>query len=115
MDAVSTAEAAEVVLSQAQAMIDVRHYAEASALLARLLASEPSGPACCLLAMARLGEGDHAGAIASANQAIAINPVDAWPHRLASSALWQSVPFFAPVIAIFLSRRVAMIFWREER
>jgi tetratricopeptide (TPR) repeat protein len=59
-------------LARASAMLDVRRFDEASALLARIVAAEPeSSRAWCLMARAHLGA----------------DPSDEWPHRLASNAL----------------------------
>jgi tetratricopeptide (TPR) repeat protein len=111
---VSTAETAGVALSQAQAMIDVRHYAEASKLLAQLLAAEPSGPGWSLMAAARLGEGDHTGALDAANQAIALSPADGWPHRLASSALWNLRHYPESLRAALEARRLEPGSWQSH-
>jgi len=51
-------------LARASAMLDVRRYAEASALLARIVSAEPdSGRAWCLMARAHLGADRYRDAI----------------------------------------------------
>ena len=75
-------------LARASAMLDVKRFDEASALLSRVVAAEPeSGRAWCLMARAHLGADRHAEAIEVANRAVALDPSDEWPHRLASNAL----------------------------
>lgn len=95
-------------------MIDVRHYAEASGLLARLLAAEPSGRGWCLMATARLGEGDNAGALDAANRAIMLSPADGWPHRLASSALWSIGYYPESLRAALEARRLEPGLWQSH-
>jgi tetratricopeptide (TPR) repeat protein len=95
-------------------MIDVRHYAEASALLAQLLATEPSAHGWCLLARARLGEGDYAGVLDAANRAITLSPADGWPHRLASSALWNLRRYPESLRAALEARRLEPDRWQSH-
>src|SRR5689334_16655333 len=110
----STAEMAGADLSRARAMIDVRHYAEASALLARLLAVEPSCEGWCLMATARLGAGDHTGAIEAADKAIPIDPENGWPHRLASSAFFHLSDFPESLKAALRARRLESGQWQSQ-
>ena len=75
-------------LARASAMLDVRRFDEASALLARLVSAEPeSSRAWCLMARAHLGGERYTEAISAANRAVSLDPSDEWPHRLASNAL----------------------------
>ena len=75
-------------LARASAMLDVRRFDEASALLARVVSAEPeSGRAWCLMARAHLGAERYTEAISAANRAVSLDPADEWPHRLASNAL----------------------------
>lgn len=110
----SMAEAAGAGLARAQAMIEVRHYAEASRVLAQVLAAEPTGPGWCLMASARLGDGDYAGAVEAANQAITLSPEDGWPHRLASSALWNLRNYPASLQAALEARRLEPHQWQSH-
>src|ERR1700721_1220656 len=69
-------------------MLDVRRFDGASALLSRLVVAEPdSARAWCLMSCAHLGSDRYAEAIEVANRAVALDPSDEWPHRLASNAL----------------------------
>ena len=69
-------------------MLDVRRFDEASELLARVVSAEPeSSRAWCLMARAHLGADRYADAVTAANRAVALDPADEWPHRLASNAL----------------------------
>ena len=75
-------------LARASAMLDVRRFDEAAALLTRLVAAEPdSSRAWCLMARAHLGLERYTEAISAANRAVSLDPADEWPHRLASNAL----------------------------
>jgi len=75
-------------LARASAMLDVRRFDEASALLARVVSAEPeSSRAWCLMARAHLGAERYTEAITAANRAVALDPAEEWPHRLASNAL----------------------------
>src|SRR5260370_42347260 len=68
-------------------MLDVRRFDEAAELLARVVAGEPeSSRAWCLMARARLGADRYAEAVTAANRAVALDPADEWPPRLASNA-----------------------------
>ena len=75
-------------LARASAMLDVRRFREASELLARVVSAEPeSSRAWCLMARAHLGADRYADAVTAARRAVALDPADEWPHRLASNAL----------------------------
>ena len=75
-------------LARASAMLDVRRFDEASELLARVVAAEPeSSRAWCLMARGHLGADRQAVAGSAAYRAVALDPSDEWPHRLASNAL----------------------------
>ena len=57
-------------LARASAMLDVRRFDEASALLARVVSAEPeSSRAWCLMARAHLGAERYTEAISAANRA----------------------------------------------
>jgi Flp pilus assembly protein TadD len=74
-------------LGRAQAMIDLKRYDQAVSLLASLVASDPEDSrGWCLLARAHAGKGEYQEAAAAANRAVALAPLDDWPHRLASNA-----------------------------
>src|SRR5260370_1162171 len=69
-------------------MLDVRRFDEASELLTRVVSAEPeSSRAWCLMARAHLGADRYAEAVTAANRAVALDPADDGPHRLASNAL----------------------------
>lgn len=75
-------------LARAATMLDLGRYDEATSLLARLVAAEPaSSRGWCLFARAHLGADRYVEAVEAANRAAAIEPVEEWPHRLASNAL----------------------------
>jgi tetratricopeptide (TPR) repeat protein len=75
-------------LVRASAMLDIGRCDEATALLARVVATDPENSrAWCLLARAHLGTKRYVDAIGAANRAVALDPADEWPHRLASNAL----------------------------
>jgi predicted Zn-dependent protease len=75
-------------LARASTMLDVGRCDEATALVSRVVAAEPdSSRAWCLLARAHLGTKRYVDAIGAANRAVALDPADEWPHRLASNAL----------------------------
>src|ERR1700753_4420210 len=75
-------------VARADAMRDMKRYAQACGVLARLVATEPENARYwCLLARAHLGAGRHQQAVDAANRAVTLDPADEWPHRLASNAL----------------------------
>ncbi len=78
-------------LARASAMLDVRRFDEAAELLSRVVAAEPeSSRAWCLMARARLGADRYTEAVTAANRAVALDPADEWPHRLASNVHFLS-------------------------
>jgi Flp pilus assembly protein TadD len=79
---------AEVVLQRATALCDLGRWDDAVALLATLLATDPHhGEGHCLMAQALCGKDDFGLALKSSLAAIAENPEEEWPHRLAGLAL----------------------------
>src|SRR5579859_6393832 len=96
-------------------MLDVRRYAEASALLSRVVAAEPdSARAWCLMARAHLGAERYAEAIEVANQAVALDPADEWPHRLASNALVHLGRHADALRAAHEACRLAPSYWQAH-
>jgi tetratricopeptide (TPR) repeat protein len=75
-------------LLRAEALIELRRFDEAVAVLTRAIGIDHNGPrGWCLLAQAQLGLGDHGAALQSTGQAAALAPDLEWTHRLASLAL----------------------------
>jgi len=108
-----TAPAAEI--SRAAAMLDLRRYHEAAALLAGIVAAAPGQPrAWCLLARAQLGAGRCADAVQAARRAGALSPDDDWPWRLASTALVSLGRGAEAVTAARQARQLAPGFWRSQ-
>jgi Flp pilus assembly protein TadD len=102
-------------LARASAMLDVRRFDEASALLARVVSAEPeSGRAWCLMARAHLGAERYTDAISAANRAVSLDPADEWPHRLASNALVHLGNFPDALRAAHEARRLAPGYWQTH-
>ena len=102
-------------LARAATMLDLGRYDEASTLLARLVSAEPgSGRAWCLFARAHLGADRFAEAVEAANRAAAIEPVEEWPHRLASNALMHLGNHGEALRAAAESRRLAPGYWQTH-
>ena len=102
-------------LARASAMLDVRRFDEATALLARVVAAEPeSSRAWCLMARAHLGTERYTDAIDAANRAVALDPADEWPHRLASNALVHLGNYPDALRAADQACRLAPGFWQTH-
>ena len=102
-------------LARASAMLDVRRFDEASALLARVVSAEPeSSRAWCLMARAHLGAERYTEAISAANRAVSLDPADEWPHRLASNALVHLGNFPDALRAADEARRLAPGYWQTH-
>jgi tetratricopeptide (TPR) repeat protein len=102
-------------LARASAMLDVKRYAEASALLARVVSAEPeNGRAWCLMARAHLGADRYGDAVDAANRAVALVPSDEWPHRLASNALGHLGHQADALRAAYEARRLAPGYWQTH-
>jgi predicted Zn-dependent protease len=102
-------------LARASAMLDVRRFAEASELLARIVAAEPeSSRAWCLMARAHLGAERYAEAVEAANRAVALDPADEWPHRLASNALVHLGHYPDALRAAHEACRLAPSYWQTH-
>src|SRR5579875_3820802 len=96
-------------------MLDVRRFDEASALLARVVTAEPeSARAWCLMARAHLGAGRYAEAVEAANRAVALDPADEWPHRLASNALVHQGYVTDALRAAHEASRLAPSYWQAH-
>jgi tetratricopeptide (TPR) repeat protein len=75
-------------LERATVLCELGRFSDARALLSRVVATAPdNGHAWCLMAQARLGEGDSASALEAAKRAVYYEPKLEWPYRLASAAL----------------------------
>src|ERR1700756_5615706 len=99
-------------LARAATMLDLGRYDEASTLLARLVSADPaSSRAWCLFARAHLGADRFAEAVEAANRAAAIDPLEEWPHRLASKALMHLGQHTAALRAAAGSRRLGPSYW----
>lgn len=73
---------------QASALVELRRYEQAAALLGPLIASNPAaGRPRCLLAQCHLGLDDPRRALEAAEGAVAAQPDLPWAHRLRSLAL----------------------------
>jgi predicted Zn-dependent protease len=97
-------------LARASAMLDVKRFNEASELLARVVSAEPeSSRAWCLMARAHLGADRYADATVAANRAVALDPGDEWPHRLASNALVHLGNFSGALRAAYEARSLAWL------
>ena len=102
-------------LARASAMLDVRRFDEASALLARVVSAEPeSSRAWCLMARAHLGAERYTDAISAANRAVSLDPSDEWPHRLASNALVHLGNFPDALRAADEACRLAPGYWQTH-
>jgi tetratricopeptide (TPR) repeat protein len=102
-------------LARASAMLEVRRYEQAAALLAELVAAQPDDDqAWGLLARAQLGAGRYSDAAAAAGRASVLAPSDDWPYRLISKAhLHQGRPA-AAVQAASEACRLAPQEWRSH-
>jgi len=75
-------------LARAEALVELRRYAEAESLLGHVLAARPDDHrAWCVLALVHDGLGQAARMLEAANRAVALAPEEEWGHRLASIAL----------------------------
>jgi len=102
-------------LARASAMLDVRRFDEASELLARVVSAEPeSSRAWCLMARAHLGAERYTEAVTAANQAMALDPADEWPHRLASNALVHLGHHADALRAAYEACRLAPGYWQTH-
>ena len=102
-------------LARASAMLDVRRFDEASALLARVVSTEPeSSRAWCLMARAHLGAERYHEAISAANRAVSLDPADEWPHRLASNALVHLGNYPDALRAAHEACRLAPGYWQTH-
>src|SRR6516162_2417160 len=102
-------------LARASAMLDVKRFDEASALLSHIVAAEPeSSRAWCLMARAHLGADRYAEAIEVANRAVALDPSDEWPHRLASNALVHLGNYSDALRAAHEACRLAPSYWQTH-
>src|ERR1700678_4738917 len=96
-------------------MLAVERFDEPSELLARVVsADQESSRAWCLMARAHLGADRYADATAAANRAVALDPGDEWPHRLASNALVHLGNFPGALRAAGEARRLAPSYWQKH-
>ena len=74
-------------LEKATVLIELRRFAEAADMVARVIAGDPeNGHAWCVLAQAYLGLDKPAEALKAAVTALSLDPEQEWAHRLASAA-----------------------------
>jgi tetratricopeptide (TPR) repeat protein len=75
-------------LARAEALVELRRYAEAESVLGHVLAAGPDDDrAWCVLALVHDGLGHAARMLEAANRAVALAPDHELGHRLASIAL----------------------------
>ena len=86
-DAASGTESAD--LARGRLLADLGRWPEAVEVIARAAVAEDTGQAWCELARAQLEAGQPEDALASAGRAVALDPTEEWPHRVASAALQQ--------------------------
>ncbi len=97
------------------ARLELRRYAEASAMIARALARTPEDSALwCRLAVVQLALKDLDNALASAKRAMQTNPTHEWPHRLASIIYRESGMFKEAVGAARTSVSLAPLAWQPH-
>jgi len=102
-------------LSRAGLMIELGRFADATRLLAAVLAAAPdSCRAWCLLSRAHLGGGQPAEALSAARRASALDPANDWPFRLISTALISLGRGADAVPAALEARRLAPHSWRSH-
>ncbi|MFB9313042.1 tetratricopeptide repeat protein [Nocardioides plantarum] len=78
-------------LAKARHLIELRRYDEALAALGPATADASTRPeASCLRAQALLGKGASGAAVKAAREAIALDPLHEWPHRLMAVAHAQA-------------------------
>lgn len=81
-------EHAAALVQRAAMLIDVNRAADAVALLHRAVGQAPDDQkAWCELGRAELSCNRPQNALVAANRALAVDPAEEWPHRLASIAL----------------------------
>jgi tetratricopeptide (TPR) repeat protein len=102
-------------VARAEDLCNLHRYAEAVNVLTSALADRPDDAhTWCVLARARLGAEDFAGALAAANRAVALEPDQEWPHRLASIALTRLAQPQQALSAALESVRLAPMFWQTH-
>ncbi len=96
-------------------MIDLGRFADATRVLAAVVASAPDhGRAWCLLSRAQLGGGNEAAAVVAARRASELDPADDWPYRLASTALMGLGRADDALAAAVRARNLAPHFWQSH-
>ena len=102
-------------LGRAGLMIELGRFADATRLLAAVLAAAPdSCRGWCLLSRAHLGNGQPAEALAAAHRASTLDPASDWPFRLISTALISLGRGAEAVPAAMEARRLAPHSWRSH-
>lgn len=102
-------------LSRAGLMIELGRFADATRLLAAVLAAAPdSCRGWCLLSRAHLGNGQPAEALTAARRASALDPANDWPFRLISTALISLGRGTDAVPAALEARRLSPHSWRSH-
>ena len=102
-------------LSRAGLMIELGRFADATRLLAAVLAAAPdSCRGWCLLSRAHLGNGQPDEALTAASRASALDPANDWPFRLISTALISLGRGTDAVPAAMEARHLAPHSWRSH-
>jgi len=102
-------------LSRAGLMIELGRFADATRLLAAVLAAAPdSCRGWCLLSRAHLGNGQPDEALTAAHRAGALDPANDWPFRLISTAMISLGRGADAVPAALEARRLAPHSWRSH-
>jgi cytochrome c-type biogenesis protein CcmH/NrfG len=102
-------------VARAETLCSLHRYGEAITVLTTAIAGEPGDAhTWCVLARAKLGAEDYQGALDAANRAVALQPDEEWPHRLASIALTRlNLPQQA-LAAALESVRLAPMLWQTH-
>ena len=80
-----------------------------------MVSAEPeSSRAWCLMARAHLGADRYTEAVTAANRAVALDPADEWPHRLASNALVHLGNYPDALRAAYEACRLAPSYWQTH-
>jgi cytochrome c-type biogenesis protein CcmH/NrfG len=100
---------------RAETLCGLHRYAEAVTVLSAAIASEPGDAhTWCVLARAKLGAEDFQGALEAAGRAVALEPDEEWPHRLASIAFTRLTQPQQALAAALESVRLAPMLWQTH-
>jgi cytochrome c-type biogenesis protein CcmH/NrfG len=102
-------------IARAENLCGLHRYDEAVAVLSTALAARPDDShTWCVLARAKLGTEDFQGALEAAGRAVALQPDEEWPHRLASIALSRLGQPRQALAAALESVRLAPMLWQTH-